>query len=1080
MRLIPHPKGVCSFHHVARAALITVALAFTMAGCSQEAKVSRHLKRGDQYFKEDEYEKAKIEYLNVLKLDGKNTAAIRQLGIIWSEQASALRAIPFLLKAKELEPANAEVRTRLAYNYGALRQVDEARKEALAALDHAPANSDALLFLVDTARTDEELATAREKLQSAGMTGSTLDHIASAHVALRKRDVDGAEAALKKAVESDVKSAPAHSALGNVYLRRGKIKEGSEEFKLAADLASPRSPIRLKYADYLNLAGKPEEADAWLDSVTKAAPDFFPAWIHRAQSALAKQKYDDALTHLQRVFGSDPANFDGRLLEGQIYVAKGDAKKAIELLGNLNSTYPGIPPTRYHLARAYLKAADMNQAGALLDQAIASEPNYLEAILLRAEINLRTGNAAAVVNSMTSVLAKNPELGQAQLLLASAYQLTGRSNQALSMLQGLVEKNPKNTQAQWLLAVALRQQGKKAEARAAFEKLQTMTPGSLAPLSQLVQMDVEEKDFAGALKKLDDRLAKEPNAVGALVFKGRVFAIQGNWERAEAELKRAIEIDPNQVSAYQLLSSVYVASGRLPQAIEQLNGLLAKSPDNPQTLMMSAVLHGEAKNMAKAREQYEKLLEKQPDSPAALNNLAWLKAEEYNDLSNARDLARKARSLRPTDPAITDTLGWVLYKSGEYQQALTLIKEAAAELGDNPEVLYHLGMANYTMGDQEGARIAFGKAAESKTDFPGKEQIETRLALLGGGEGHGVSIDQLQEIIKSNPRDTLAWVRLAEVNEKKGSFAEAAGAYDKAIEINPSLLAAVVRSAELNAAQLKNSEKALKLVKAARLLATEDPAVSARLGIAAYEAGDFTQSYGLLQESYRAKQVDPKGVRTLAWAAYSLGRVQEARDLIEKLPTLNAPQPLIEDGQLFLKMTASDSSAKVSSAEIEETLKAQPNYVPALMLRAAAYSQAGNKQGAVETYNQVLRVTPKFPPAQVKLAAILLQSPETRAQGHELAQSAQKALPEDAEAMKTLGESNYHRKEYAATVRLLEEGGKSSPLTARELFYVGMARSKTAPGTAAIDALQRSVHQGLEEPLLSEAKRVLAESKGTN
>ena len=134
-----------SINLVQMAFLVSV-LSFGTAGCSRDAKVSRYLKRADQYFKDGEYEKAKIEYLNVLKLDGKSAVAIRQMGLIWAEQGSPIKAIPFLLKARELEPANADVRIKLTYAYGALRQIDEARKEALAAVDRAPGNPDALPF----------------------------------------------------------------------------------------------------------------------------------------------------------------------------------------------------------------------------------------------------------------------------------------------------------------------------------------------------------------------------------------------------------------------------------------------------------------------------------------------------------------------------------------------------------------------------------------------------------------------------------------------------------------------------------------------------------------------------------------------------------------------------------------------------------------------------------------------------------------------------------------------------------------------------------------------------------------------
>ena len=67
--------------------------------------------------------------------------------------------------------------------------------------------------------------------------------------------------------------------------------------------------------------------------------------------------------------------------------------------------------------------------------------------------------------------------------------------------------------------------------------------------------------------------------------------------------------------------------------------------------------------------------------------------------------------------AIADTLGWVLYKRGEYQQALTILQESAEKAPDNPEIQFHLGMTAYMMGQTDVAKAALQKAAERSQRF---------------------------------------------------------------------------------------------------------------------------------------------------------------------------------------------------------------------------------------------------------------------------------------------------------------------------------------------------------------------------
>ena len=80
--------------------------ALFMAGCSVEAKKARLIEQAERDFKSGEYERAKIEYMNLLRLDPQNATTYQQLGLIWFEEGAPLRAAPFLIKARELAPGN--------------------------------------------------------------------------------------------------------------------------------------------------------------------------------------------------------------------------------------------------------------------------------------------------------------------------------------------------------------------------------------------------------------------------------------------------------------------------------------------------------------------------------------------------------------------------------------------------------------------------------------------------------------------------------------------------------------------------------------------------------------------------------------------------------------------------------------------------------------------------------------------------------------------------------------------------------------------------------------------------------------
>src|SRR5213075_1517840 len=220
-------------------------------------------------------------------------------------------------------------------------------------------------------------------------------------------------------------SSAAHMALGDFYLLKKDQKQAAEEFKKAAELAPIRSMERLKYAAWMSAAGDKEATRRISTEMTRQAPDYLPGWTLLAEVAFKDQKYDEALSLLENVFSRDPEYIDGRRLESQVMLAKGDTKKAVEVLERLDQTYPDTPLIKYQLARAYLKNNNANQAKVALDQAISVNPTYADSVLLLAEINLRSGHSEMVIDSLANLLKKSPDLRRAGLLLAAAYGSLG-------------------------------------------------------------------------------------------------------------------------------------------------------------------------------------------------------------------------------------------------------------------------------------------------------------------------------------------------------------------------------------------------------------------------------------------------------------------------------------------------------------------------------------------------------------------------------------------------------------------------------------------------------------------------------
>jgi tetratricopeptide (TPR) repeat protein len=1060
--------------------LATILVACVAFGCSSERKKIGFLKRADRYFESGEFDKAKIEYLNLLKADPRNPTAIRQLGVIWYEQGAALNATPFLLAARDLIPEDLEVRMKLAFIELAVGQFADARKEALAVLDRSPTHNQAMPLLVEASRSQREVDEAEQRLRSLKAGDKAGFHLALAALFLRKRDMPSAESEVKHALSIDPNSIEAHLALAKISWLRNDLVKADEEFKTAAELAPLRSAAPLLYAEFQARTRAVDKAKTRLDKITREAPDFLPAWRLLAQIAFTEGRFNDSLTLLENIALRDPANIEARLLQAQVWLAKGDLKKALETLGNLDARFPRFPPIKYQLARAHLKDHDTSQAVAMLNQAIMINPDFVEAILLLGEINLHTGDPKQVLASMLSLLKKRPDLIEAQLLLAQAYQLLGQLDDAAAVFREQIKVSPHNAQAHFLLGLFLLRQNKIEEARRSIETAQQLAPESLLPVAQLVDLDIQNKDFDAAFRQVRNQLQKTPESSGAYLLEGKIYAVQAKWDEAEAALRKSLELDPNSSSAYDLLISTYLAANRLPQAIAALEDLLSKRSDNVRALMVLAQTYERMNDFPKARDAYERLLKVNPDSPFALNNLAYLYSERLGQLDKAYNLAQKARGLLPAEPIIADTLGWILYKKGDYQKALTSLQESAMRLPHNSEIQFHLGMASYMMNDRDAARTAFHKALSAANDFPGKEEVQRRLALLDLAEGKatGPSSEELQMMLRQQPDDLVTRMLLGESYEKQGAFAEAAATYEEATKLNPKLLSATIKLAELNAGPLRDSGKALEFARKARELAPNDPKVLGILGAAAYQTDNFNWAYSLLQESASRLPNNLEVLHDFAWAAYSMGRVSEARDAMQRLLASSPNSPQQSDAGLFLRMTALDhdgAELAAAEAEVEKAINANPNNVPALVAKARRLRQGGESIAAAAIYSDVLRRFPDFAPAQKHLASLYVETSDKRAEAYELAVRARRALPDDLELAQILAELSYDRQDFAYAVQLLRQCSEKRPLGAKDLYYLGMSHLKTNEKPKSRKALDQALAAGLQDPLASDAKRALSE-----
>jgi tetratricopeptide (TPR) repeat protein len=913
------PKITTRSSRYLRLIFVLCLAAVASAGCAKDEPTKEELlSRADAAFAAGQWDKAEMDYRKVLSRAPEDLAALRQLGIIYVDQGQIMQAYPLLKKFVDLQPDDLEIQLKLGTIYLAGRDYTQARAAASQILEKQPDNEQALLLFADASRTPDDITDARKRIQGLREKGQdrAICHLALASLDLRQNEQPRAESEIKTAVKLDPKSIEAHAALASFYWSRNDLKEADQAFKTAFELAPPRSPARMRYVDFLLKTGGNAEAKKILEETNQKLPDYLPPRVLLMKMACAEHQDDDCVARVKNVLSQDSVNYDALYQDGILNLAKGDAVGAIRNFEYLSNAYRQNPLVRYQLALAYLLYSNskdlsaenrrnaVEAAESRLNEAVSLEPRFDQAAMLLAELKIRKGSPAAAVELLEPLTKERPQVAQAQYLLATAYLALQKSDQALAVYRKMTELFPNDPRPSFLIGSVLLGRGQPADARKAFEKSNEISPDYSPAVERLVDLDLADKQYAPAIDRVQKLIDKDPKLAQPWALRAKIYLTQRDFARAEPDLLKAINLDPKLEPAYQLLAQLYVASNRQEEAIAKLTAFVEnnKSAQAAPALMQLGMINEQMKHFDAARDAYEKLLAIAPNFAPALNNLAILYSERFAELDKAYDLAKKANEAAPSDPHMADTLGWILFKRGEYGNALRLLEESAGKLPDQPEIQFHAGMAHYMLGDETAARLALQKAADANADFPGKDEARQRLGVLAidvGTASAGVRTE-LENYLRKQPNDPAALVRLAQLQQRDGAVDQAVKTYEKVVAEDP-LFAPATRQLALLYGQLStDSAKAYELVTKARQAYPDDPDIAKTLGILNYRRGVYPQAVELLKQAAAKRKDDPELLYYLGEVHHQLKQWDECKGALQRALTLNLSPGLADDARRAL------------------------------------------------------------------------------------------------------------------------------------------------------------------------------------
>jgi Flp pilus assembly protein TadD len=180
--------------------------------------------------------------------------------------------------------------------------------------------------------------------------------------------------------------------------------------------------------------------------------------------------------------------------------------------------------------------------------------------------------------------------------------------------------------------------------------------------------------------------------------------------------------------AQQQLADLYLQRDRASDAVPLYRRLAERGGADWSDWLQYGAALDRAGDWPAARLALEQAYARAPDQPLVLNYLGYALVEHGERMADAQAMLERAAHLRGNDPAITDSLGWALFRRGDVSRALPLIERAAAADPTNAEIGEHLGDVYWHVGRRFEARYAW-TAARATADTPAvAERLTGKIA----------------------------------------------------------------------------------------------------------------------------------------------------------------------------------------------------------------------------------------------------------------------------------------------------------------------------------------------------------------
>ena len=506
---------------------------------------------------------------------------------------------------------------------------------------------------------------------------------------------------------------------------------------LVAEFAGQRGRLEMAVTQYLAAAKS-------LQSVEVAE--------RAARIAVFARRYDAAIEAAQIWASLTPDSFEARQILAAMYIRTGNSAAAqAELEAVLNDANAESDSRLRMIVNLLGREQDKQAALTVMEKLLETRTGHVEANVAHALLAIRAeqpDTAKAALKRVADLDALDANLAVAYVSLLQKHK---RTPEALSWLKEHIAKAP-DSGIRMVYARLLADAGQYDPAREQFLILAQEMPTNSDVIYALGLLNLQAERIAEAEQQFNKLIKLDVRKDDARFYIGQIQESRGEFEGAIASYRDVT--DGQNYFMSQVRVALLLANQKdIVAARAQLNAIRATTAEQEKQLLSTEAeilaqngQYAEAMNIydaaledgydmellytrAMLAEQMGKIdilerdlrriIEKEPDNSQALNALGYTLADRTDRFEEALSFIERALVISPNDFYILDSMGWVMYRLGRFEESIKYLNKAR-EIRDDPEVAAHLGEVLWVMGNKDEARQLLQNAIR---DTPNDERL---------------------------------------------------------------------------------------------------------------------------------------------------------------------------------------------------------------------------------------------------------------------------------------------------------------------------------------------------------------------